>query len=67
MRRPREYVGLFRHPDGSLVHVMRVQGDLVVYTTERPGVVPDMLGEVTGRELARWEKLGAAPDDVPRA
>jgi hypothetical protein len=61
VKRPEEYVGLFRHPDGSTVHVMRVEGRLFVYTDERPGVVPDLLGEVTGRDLVRWEKIAADP------
>lgn len=61
-RKPDGYVGRFRQPDGRVVHVARVEGQLMVISEEPPGVLPKNLGNVSGRELLRWHKLSSTPD-----
>jgi hypothetical protein len=61
--KPDGYVGRFRRPDGVVVHVIRHAGGLMVATEEPQGKKARDLGNVSGRELARWEKLGSAPDE----
>jgi hypothetical protein len=58
--KPEGYVGKFRRPDGSVVHVARL-GDarLTVVSDTQP---PEDLGNVDGRELTRWQKLATEPD-----
>ena len=61
-KKPDGYVGRFKRPDGSVVHVARVGGDLVVASEEPPGVFPKDLGNVSGRDLMKWKKLATTPD-----
>lgn len=65
--RPDGYVGRFRRPDGTEVHVGRVGGNLMVVSDTQP---PIDLGNVSGRDLLHWEKLASTPDGhdrIPRA
>lgn len=65
-RKPDGYVGRFRHPNGQVVHVARVNGELMVISDENPGIQPRDLGNVTGRDLAQWLKLATTPDGNDR-
>lgn len=60
--KPDGYVGRFKGPDGSIVHVLRLVGEFMVISEEKPGVMPRDLGNVSGRTLMRWEKLSSSPD-----
>jgi hypothetical protein len=62
-QKPPGYIGKFRRPDGSLVHVARLPDHQVMVVSEaEPGMQPRDLGTVTGPELAHWEKVGVTPD-----
>ena len=57
--KPDGYVGRYRRADGSEVHVARVNGRLMVASGDQP---PRDLGDVSGRDLLRWERLATTPD-----
>jgi hypothetical protein len=59
---PDGYVGRFRRPGGDEVHVARVNGRLMLISQEPPGVEPRDLGDVDGREMMTWQRLGTRPD-----
>lgn len=57
--KPAGYVGRFRRADGTTVHVARLPNNtLMVASDTQP---PEDLGTVSGRELARWRKVGTEP------
>lgn len=68
--KPEGYVGKFRRRDGRIVHVMRDEsGRLWAASEEAPGVMPEHLGYVNGREISQWHKLATTPDGqdcIPR-
>ena len=58
--RPDNYVGKFRRPDGTIVHVARMpSGRLWAASDTQP---PQEIGYVAGRELVGWRKLSTTPD-----
>jgi hypothetical protein len=58
--KPEGYIGRFRRPDGTVVHVARLETrNLMVISDDQP---PQDLGTVTGPELAHWEKVATTPD-----
>lgn len=57
-----DYIGRFKRPQGDEVHVARVNGELMVIKDTKPGELPLDLGNISGRELATWQKQSTTPD-----
>lgn len=58
--KPDNYVGKFRQPDGTIIHIARMaSGRLWAASDTQP---PVEVGYVDGRDVARWEKLATTPD-----